>query len=341
MRRLFYLDVVRGLAILFMVVDHSYDWWLDAAGHSTSWRIYTEFIGTLAAPLFLFLVGAGLALSAYRDMREGKQRRETVRYLLLRGLIIFLWGYLLNLLVFYTGKNPQDVFAVDVLQIIGLSIWLAIPFLWFPTPLVVAAFFLVAILGQTANVWALPAWLDPVVNGQNGISYFPLALWLPFVYLGLAFGQIVPSRKHQGWNMLALVGIGLVSFLVIPFVDQAWGYRHPKPMFTLFSITVIFWLVAMIWYWTERLARRGFLANTLQVMGRTSLMLYVFHHLVGYRLFYLFGWVHGRSWRGEYGVFTPLQTTGLFLGLFLLMTFVSRWWNSRHSSIRKLAWMGL
>ncbi len=32
MDRLVYLDVLRGIAILFTVIDRAYDWWLDAAG---------------------------------------------------------------------------------------------------------------------------------------------------------------------------------------------------------------------------------------------------------------------------------------------------------------------
>jgi hypothetical protein len=39
-------------------------------------------------------------------------------------------------------------------------------------------------------------------------------------------------------------------------------------------------------------------------MSRTTLMLYVAHHLLGYRFLQPLGWVTGHTWRGEYGVFT-------------------------------------
>ena len=83
--RLTYLDALRGIAILFMVVDHAYDWWLDAAGHDTSLAATTKFLGTLAAPLFLFLVGVGLVLSMQRAGWKGYPRRTIVSRMLRRG----------------------------------------------------------------------------------------------------------------------------------------------------------------------------------------------------------------------------------------------------------------
>ncbi len=132
MKRLVYLDVIRGVAILLMVIDHVYDWWLTEAGQATSLARVTEFLGTMAAPLFLFLVGIGLAFSVQRSTAAGVQRQAILRNLLVRGGKLVLWGYGLNLLVFYTGDNLADIFAVDILQVIGVSIWLSILVLWWP-----------------------------------------------------------------------------------------------------------------------------------------------------------------------------------------------------------------
>ncbi len=341
MKRLFYIDVLRGLAILFMVIDHSCDWWMTASGHTSPFASFTKFIGTLAAPLFLFLVGTSLALSSAHQAQNGLNRRQIVLHLLQRSLVIFLWGYLLNLLVFYTGRNPQDLLAVDVLQTIGLSIWLAIPLLWLPAWFIVLIYLALAIVGQTAAGWMLPNWLAPFVSGQSGIGYFPLALWFPYVCLGLAFGKTLPEKQEPTQNMLAVASLGLASLLLILLVDPGWGYRHPRPIFVLFSIALIFWMTAGVWFWTDHLGRRGPIAHALQIMGRASLMIYVFHHLIGYRLFWLLGWVGGRSWRGEYGVFSPLQAAGLLLALVLVIVLVSQWWLAQRSKSKILAWTEL
>ena len=58
------------------------------------------------------------------------------------------------------------------------------------------------------------------------------------------------------------------------------------------------------WLWTEKGAHRGPLVRALRYLGQASLVLYVYHHLVRYRLFWLPGWTGKHTWHGEYGVFS-------------------------------------
>ncbi len=324
-KRLFYLDFLRGMAILLMVVDHAFDWWLNAAARTGPLALTTKFLGTFAAPLFLFLVGVGLVLSTAKADRNGVSRLSTVLRFLQRGALIFLGGFLLNLVVFYTGGNLQDVWAADVLHAIGLSIICMLPLILLPAPVVLLMLFGLLVAGQTAPAWALPGWLEPfLVTG-----YFPLALWLPYACLGVVFGKFFHQGRLQMRDAFILAGVGILGLLLIPLVSSAWGYRHPRPVFVLFSADGIVWLILAAWYLTEHLAWRGPIMRVVQQMGRASLMLYVFHHLVGYRLFWLFGWVTGRSWRGEFGIFSTWQAAGLFVTLIALMVFASGWWLDR------------
>jgi uncharacterized membrane protein len=326
MKRLVYLDLLRGIAILLMVVDHAYDWWLDAAGHATGLAATTKFLGTLAAPLFLYLVGVGLALSTLKVRQTGKGRGKVVRHLVVRGAKLVLYGYILNFLVFFVGSNPADILAVDILQIIGMTIWLSVPLLWAPSWVVVGVTAIVFVAGQTADGWILPDPIAAYITGNGGIGYFPLAVWLPYTYLGLAVGKEIGRSDRAGRLMRILALVGALALLAIPFVDPGWGYRHPRPVFVLFSLTFLFSLTALLWFWTERLDRGGLLVAVLRDLGLASLMLYVFHHLIGYRLFWLFGWVSGRSWRGEYGVFDPISATGFFSCFLGLMVVAAHVW---------------
>jgi uncharacterized membrane protein len=325
MKRIFYLDILRGIAILLMVIDHAYDWWLDEAGHATFLASSSKFLGTLAAPTFLFLVGVGISISGRRSRREGKDIHEISVYLFKRGLQIILLGYLLNLFVYYANGNTKDIFAIDVLQTIGVSIWLSVPLFWLPTALILVVTLALGVAGQFAGSWVLPAWLSAYLSGTGGIGYFPLALWLPYCYLGLGIGKIVETIHYQENQrkvrrfMLSLSVMGTLGFLSTLIIPPAWGYRHPRPIFTTFSLAIIFWLMAGIWLWSEVWRKRGIILRTLQSMGKSSLMLYSFHLLVGYRFFYLLGWVKGRSWRGEYGLFSPITATFLLVGMILAM----------------------
>lgn len=333
MKRWIYLDVIRGIAILLMVVDHMFDWLLTEAGQATGLARTAEFLGTLAAPLFLFLVGVGLAFSVQRSTAAGRDRQMVIRYLLLRGGKLVIWGYGLNLLVFFTGDNLVDIFAVDILQVIGVSIWLSLPLLWLPNWVAAVSALVVFILGQAAaGSWMLPAWLAAYINGQGGIGYFPLALWLPYTYLGLAVGKSLGIRPSHGRVLASLVGASVVGFTGYLMLDPAWGYRHPQPIFVLFSLVFLFTILLFAWVWVERFERRGFLVMTIRDMGLAALMVYVLHHLVGYRLFWLLGWVSGRSWRGEFGVFSPLAATLLFAGMLVLLTLVTHFWLHRRIS---------
>lgn len=336
MKRLVYLDMLRGIAILLMVVDHAYDWWLDEAGQSSTLGSVHRVLGALAAPLFLALVGMGLALSVQRSERAGRARHAVARRLLQRGGELILWGYALNLLVFYTGQNPADIWAVDVLHTIGLCIWFSIPLLWAPPLVVAVCALLVAALGQTAGQWALPDWLAAYLTGTGGIGYFPLALWLPYCYMGLAIGKWIGETRRSGRLMAVLAAAGMLALLAAALIPSAWGYRHPRPAFTAFSLAVLLWLTSGLWFYTERRGTAGPFARALCDLGVSSLMLYAFHHLVGYRLFWLLGWVKGRSWRGEYGVLGPAQATALLAGLVGLMLVVARlrlhWQRSQASS---------
>ena len=326
MKRLAYLDALRGVAILTMVVDHAYDWWLDEAGHATTMASVTRVLGTLSAPLFFALVGVGLALSAQRSAEAGRPRRDVALHHFKRGLILVLWGYALNLLVFYVGDNPADLFAVDVLKTIGVSVWMSLPLLWVPAWGAAVVALALSVLGQTAGGWVLPSWLAAYLTGTGGIAYFPLLLWLPYAYLGLAIGKWIAGVTRPGRVMSILASLGLLALLGSALIDPAWGYRHPRPVFIPFSLAAVFWLMAGLWLWTERLGWVGPIARALRDMGQASLMLYVLHHLVGYRLFWMFGWVRGRSWRGQYGVFGPLEATALFVGLVGLMWAAARVW---------------
>jgi uncharacterized membrane protein len=308
-----------------MVVDHAYDWWLDEAGHATRLVGISKFLGTLAAPIFLFLVGVGIAISTRRSRREGKYIHEISVYLFKRGLQIILLGYLLNLLVYYANGNTKDIFAIDVLQTIGVSIWLSAPVFWLPTSLILVVTLGLGVAGQFAGSWVLPGWLAAYLSGTSGIGYFPLSLWLPYCYLGLGVGKLLETFNYQENQrkvrsfMLSLSVVGIFSFLSTLLIPPAFGYRHPRPIFTAFALAVIFWLMAGIWLWTEVWRRQGIILGTLQSLGKSSLMLYSFHLLVGYRIFYLLGWVKGRSWRGQYGVFSPFTATFLLVGMIVTM----------------------
>lgn len=327
--RLDFVDALRGVGLAFMVIDHAYDWWLTEAGNQSPWGHTTEFIGSLAAPIFLVLVGVSMALATDSRRARGAPPGECVILLVRRGTIILLWGYLVNLLVFFNGDNWVDLFAFDVLQCIGAGMAiLALLVVWGPTWLLFLLAVVLGLAGQFAGRWGLPGYLGTLVSGIPPIGYFPLALWVCFIPLGAIWGRGLArwrgNRVASNRMALVLLLIGLVAFVGALFAPDI-GYRHPYLVSILFDLAVVTWIGAAL-YGLCLLARVRRFLGWLCMMGRETLFLYVLHQLIGFRLFYVFGWVSGRSWRGQHGVFSISQATLLLVLLWGGMYLAVRGW---------------
>jgi uncharacterized membrane protein len=115
---------MRGLACLLMFQTHCYDAWLGGDARNTSFLKGSQLLGTLPAPLFLFLAGVSFALVTDKLIRKNLSPGEITRTMLRRGAEIFAFGLLFRLQEFLIawGWAPwSDLLRVDVLNIIGLS----------------------------------------------------------------------------------------------------------------------------------------------------------------------------------------------------------------------------
>ena len=115
---------MRGLACLLMFQTHCYDAWLGGDARNTRFLKGSQLLGTLPAPLFLFLAGVSFALVTDKLIRKNLNPPEIARTMLRRGAEIFAFGLLFRLQEFLIawGWAPwSDLLRVDVLNIIGLS----------------------------------------------------------------------------------------------------------------------------------------------------------------------------------------------------------------------------
>ncbi len=115
---------MRGLACVLMFQTHCYDAWLGGKARNTSFLNASQRLGTLPAPLFLFLVGISFALVTDKLIRKNLSPVEITRTMGRRGTEILAFGLLFRLQEFLIawGWAPwSDLLRVDVLNIIGLS----------------------------------------------------------------------------------------------------------------------------------------------------------------------------------------------------------------------------
>ena len=137
--RLAYIDWMRGLACLLMFQTHCYDAWLGGTARQSRFFMYSQLGGTFPAPLFLFLAGISFALVTdkliQKDLAPSQIARSTIR----RGAEIFGFGLLFRVQEYAISRGwapKSDLFRVDILNTIGLSMMLMGALCWMVLSLV-------------------------------------------------------------------------------------------------------------------------------------------------------------------------------------------------------------
>jgi len=88
-KRLDAVDLARGLAIVFMIAVHMLEVYADKYVQNSIFGGIIEFLGgPPAAPVFMMLMGLSFMYSRKKDLKTS----------IIRGVKIFLLGYLLNIL---------------------------------------------------------------------------------------------------------------------------------------------------------------------------------------------------------------------------------------------------
>lgn len=118
---------------MLMFQTHCYDAWLGGSARDSRFAMWSHLGGTFPAPLFLFLAGISVALITDRMLQKGASASQIGRKVIFRGAEIFGLGLLFRFqeYVISWGWAPwSDLFRVDVLNVIGVSIMLMGAICW-------------------------------------------------------------------------------------------------------------------------------------------------------------------------------------------------------------------
>ena len=301
MKRLSFVDALRGLAVAGMVIIHQSEWWLTPAARWTGTFAVLYFFSKLVAPIFLTLAGVALVLRF-----GGRPRRwADLRPVLLRGLKILALGYVFNLAVWVPVWGLKEIISWDVLQLIGLSIvvcGLLLPTPWWARLALALATGWLSTALTLRHLGFLPTYLADVVHGRTPPAYFPLVPWMAYVLGGTALGEVYLWARRTGrLSHFAALAAALGALLLLtgalgqPWTvrfdpDELWltEFSHPRPVQLAFASGAVLLLFAGLHALYAR--RKQAWLGPLVTMGRASLFVYVLHHLVGYTLFHFLGW---------------------------------------------------
>src|SRR5512134_1811164 len=121
-----YLDLLRGLAVLIMIEAHVLDSWTRFPDRQTRQFAYAMILGGFGAPLFLFLAGVAVPLSAGSKLRRTGDAHAASRAVVRRGLEVFGLAFLFRIQAWVLGwSSPRLILKVDILNIMGPSIMAA------------------------------------------------------------------------------------------------------------------------------------------------------------------------------------------------------------------------
>jgi uncharacterized membrane protein len=309
--RLLALDLMRGVVMLLMIVDHAslfFNAGRVANDGASMWQagsalplpqFLTRFVTHLCAPTFLFLAGAAVAISTDRRTRAGASPASIDRDLLVRGAFIVA----LDLVYMSTLAGFR---LMQVLYAIGVSMMLMPLLRRLPDALVLASSAAFLVLGEllTTALWSPPEnsgllvslTLAPYRAPQMAIVY-PFVPWLCLMALGHVFARrlLLPEAaraaapRHvllMGLSLLALFaavrGFNGYGNMLLPSEDGSlvqWLHvsKYPPALaYVALELGLLALCLAPL-LWLERRGlhvRRG---NPVLVFGQTALFFYVAH----------------------------------------------------------------
>ncbi|MFW9831887.1 MAG: heparan-alpha-glucosaminide N-acetyltransferase domain-containing protein, partial [Candidatus Thorarchaeota archaeon] len=227
--RIHSVDVLRGVALFFMVINHFGQTFVGGGYHSPI-AMAILFFGIMPAQLFYIVAGISVVLFNQRRQQNGSSNRSIWQMVLLRGFMIMGLGYLFSVVMFGT------IWILDwsILQLIGLSLILSQLMLYIPRRYRILVPILIIILSPFLRVWLN---YDAVVGTVGNIHYAPpqtwfdhfsaiiatgkapLFPWLACPIIGTIIGEAIinrPSNPRQVIHATLVIGVIMV-LLVLPF----------------------------------------------------------------------------------------------------------------------------
>jgi uncharacterized membrane protein len=294
-----YIDWLRGVAVLIMIMWHSIDSWTLTIGRDSFAFKTVIFLAGWAAPLFLFLAGVSVPLAGVARMARGLDRRAASRLIQRRGWEVFVLAHLFRLQSFLLNPHASwnGLLKPDILNILGLAIVFA-AFAWGRARttrelvwwLIVPSAIIAGVLTPLAPTWWWPTLLHPrlegyirVVNNNAVFSLFPTAAYL---LVGAFVGALIAAhddrdgrfqRQMARWGAALFAAGGLMALAPWP---GAIGFWTDPIAIVAWRIGTMMLMMTLSWRWL--LHRQTSASDPLILFGRTSLFVYWVHVELAY-----------------------------------------------------------
>jgi uncharacterized membrane protein len=232
-RRLEAVDVVRGVIMILMALDHTRDFFGMPGANpvnmltTTPPLFFTRLVTHICAPVFFLLTGTGAFLSLRR-----KPVSELSRFLLTRGLwLIFLDLFLVRCFGFQFNVD-YHVTLLLVLWALGWSMITLSALVRLPARYV-TAFGVVLIAGHnlldglriTSPIWTILHVPGFVINRPGFIVFaaYPLIPWIGVTAVGFGLGQLYGWEPARRRALLLRLGVALSAAFILLRAINIYG----------------------------------------------------------------------------------------------------------------------
>jgi len=243
-QRLDSIDLLRGIVILLMALDHTRDFFgdlsVDPMDPAKTWPalFLTRWISHFCAPVFVFLAGTSAWLQSQR-----KTPAELSRFLVSRGLwLVFLeltwvrcFGWFFNFN--YHFSVGQVIWAIGwSMVVLGAAIWCKM------TPKGAAMSGILVIFAHNlTDSWRAEQfgpfwWLWRVLHDRKNMEIapgyvffpqYPLLPWMAILFAGYGFGMVYAMEPDQRRRVIARLGAAATLLFLVLRVANVYG--DPRP----------------------------------------------------------------------------------------------------------------
>jgi len=253
--RLFALDALRGLLMVWMALDHANA--MVAQKHSTGemWggrfpayhdalSFLTRLVTHPCAPGFFFLMGASMVLLAHARRERGATRWAVSRHLFVRGLVILALKLVVVNRAWELSPGGWGIrLYIGVLFALGANMLLGSVLVWLK-PWHLAVLTVALTLGMEWLVPAASTWGNSIsavrllllvpggLYGAKGAtliwSNYPVLPWLKLVTFGMLFGHWLVQDADKALDRAWKLGLVLLALFVVVRALNDYGNIRPR-----------------------------------------------------------------------------------------------------------------
>ena len=298
--RVMSLDLMRGMVMVLMAIDHVRVYSGLPAGGLTPGIFFTRWITHFCAPAFVFLAGTG----AFLHGRKLADKRSLARYLVTRGLILVVLELTVIRLAWTFNFDYAHFTLAGVIWMLGWCMVLLAGLIWLPTWAIGTIGLAIIFLQQVFSV--LPRFLPESFRISVGWIWefiYPAGLpepagitilyvlvpWIGVMAVGYAFGAIMIREPASRRRICLTIGLSAIAlFLLAGGLGVFLGHAPadaPPALFRLLNqqkypasqLFLLMTLGPMIALLPLAELARGWIASALTMFGRVPLFYYLLH----------------------------------------------------------------